>query len=398
MPPEVHAFLGASSAHRWLNCPPSAMLTADMPDTAGPAAAEGTLAHALAELKLRKYFFPMAPGPYTKALKKIQAERDQLEQKHGADKIGTWAEMESATNEYKDAINEISMAFADKPYIALEQQVDFSDIVPDGFGTADCILIGNDVLHVVDFKYGKGVPVGAEDNPQMRLYALGAANRYCLAYDIRRIRMTIVQPRNGGVSHAEEMTTEDLVSWAMDYVRPRAQLAAEGSGEYAVGDWCRFCKARSTCRARNDYNLELEGFQRKVPPMITNDEVGDALRRALDLKSWLSDLEEYALAALLTGDEIAGWKAVEGRANRAWTDQDAAFAAAKASGIDEAMLYKKVPLTLAALEKDIGKKAFEPLTPFVTVPPGKPTLAQENDRRPAITNRPTAEADFGASA
>lgn len=383
MPTEVHALLGASSAHRWLNCPPSARLTADMPDTAGAAAAEGTVAHKLAELKLRKYFFPMGPRQYSAAAKKIQA-----------DPLYT-PEMESATDEYKDAINEISLTFADKPYIALEQQVDFSWIVPDGFGTADCILIGDGILHVVDFKYGKGVPVSAEDNPQMRLYALGAWARYALAYAINRIRMTIVQPRNGGVSHAEEMTIGELEAWAEEYVKPRAQLAAEGGGEYAVGDWCRFCKARATCRARSDYNLSLEGFQQAKPPVITNDEVGDALRRARDLVSWLSDLEEYALTALLTGDEIAGWKAVEGRAVRAWTNQEAAFKAAKAAGIEEAILWERKPVSLAALEKAVGKKAFEPLTPYVTVPPGKPTLAQETDKRPAITNRPTAEADFG---
>jgi hypothetical protein len=384
MPPEVHALLGASSAKRWLSCPPSARLTESMPDTAGVAAEEGRVAHALGELKLRKFFFPMSLRTFNAALKKIQADKLYC------------PEMESATDEYKDAVNEISLTFSDKPYIALEQQVDFSDIVPDGFGTADFIAIGDDVLHIADYKHGKGIQVDAEDNPQMRLYALGALRRYDLAYPIKRVRMTIVQPRNGGVSHAEEMTVEELEAWATGYVKPRAQLAADGTGEYGVGDWCRFCKAKATCRARSDYNLSLEGFKRKMPPMITNDEIGDALRRALDLKSWLSDLEEYALSALLSGAEVAGWKAVEGRAVRAWTDQEAAFAAAKAAGIDEAVLYKRLPVTLAALEKDIGKKAFAPLTEYVTTPPGKPALAQSSDHRPAITARPTAEDDFSA--
>lgn len=385
MPSESHALLGASSAHRWLNCPPSARLTADMPDTAGVAAAEGTVAHRLAELKARKHFFPMSPAKYRAEAKKIQA-----------DPLYT-AEMESTTDEYRDALNEISLAFHATPYVALEQQVDFSDVVPGGYGTADCIMIGDGVLHIVDYKHGKGVPVSAEDNPQMMLYALGAFNRYSMFYDIQCVRMTIIQPRNGGVSHAEEMSVEDLQAWATTYVAPRAKQADEGGGEFAVGDWCRFCKARATCRARAEHNLSLEGFEKAKPEQLTNDEIGDALKRALDLKAWLSDLEEYALSALLAGEEIAGWKAVEGRAVRTWTDQEAAFAAAKAAGIDEAILWERKPVTLAALEKAIGKKAFAAtLSEYVTTPPGKPALAQSSDPRPAITARPTAADDFAA--
>jgi hypothetical protein len=379
----AHAVLGASSAQRWLNCPPSAQLTADLPDTAGQAAAEGTLAHAISELKLRKALGLISPQAFGKAAKKLRADPLYA------------AEMEHATDGYVDLVNEIALGLPTAPYIALEQRVEFSRWVPEGFGTADCIIIGDGVLHVIDFKYGKGVPVPAEGNPQIMLYALGAYLRYQFIYDIQRVRMTIFQPRNGGRSDAEDRPIADLLEWAEGYVAPRAALAAEGKGDFAVGAWCRFCKVRSTCQARSDYNLELEGFQKALPPLITDDKVGEILRRALDLKSWVSDLEEYALSALLAGKKIAGWKAVEGRAVRAWTDQEKAFAAAKDAGIDEAILYKRVPVTLAALEKDIGKKAFAPLAPYVTVPPGKPALAQESDRRPAIANRPTAQEDFG---
>lgn len=383
MTPVAHAVLGASSALRWLHCTPSALLTADMPDTAGQYAAEGTLAHAIGELKLRKRFVAgIGPRKYQAELKKLQADPLYA------------PEMDHTTDAYLDAVNDIAMALPELPYVALEQRVDYSEWVPEGYGTADCVVIGDGVLHVVDYKHGKGLQVSAEDNPQMRLYALGAYKRYTMMYQIDRVRMTIVQPRNGGVSHAPEMPISELVKWADDYVKPRAALAAEGKGEYVPGDWCRFCKARATCIARSDHNLSLERFDRALPPLLPDDVVGDILLRAQDLKSWLSDLEEYALSALLDGRAIAGWKAVEGRAVRAWTDQEAAFKAAKAAGIDEAILYKRVPVTLAALEKDIGKKAFAPLIPYVTTPPGKPTLAPETDRRPAITNRPTAEDDF----
>ena len=219
--PGVHALLSASSSERWLNCTPSARLTENMPDTTSEYAAEGTLAHSIGELKLRKRF---VSGFGAKSFKK---EFDKLK----VDPLYT-AEMDSATDEYLDAVNEIAMAFSELPYVALEQQVDYSDWVPDGFGTADCTLIGNGILHIIDFKYGKGVPVPPEDNPQLMLYGLGAYVRYALFYDIQVIRWTIVQPRNGGVSDTPEVAVSDLLNWAETYVRPRAQMADKGEGKY----------------------------------------------------------------------------------------------------------------------------------------------------------------------
>lgn len=367
-----------------------------MPDTAGPSAAAGTLAHAVAELKLRKRFVRgVGPQKYRAAMKRFGEEYARLAAEHGEDVIGTWTEMERATDEYLEAVNEIAMAYPSLPYVALEQTVDFSPWVPNGFGTADALILGDGTLHVVDFKFGRGVAVEAEGNPQMRLYALGALERYRLIYGVNAVRMTIVQPRNGGVSHAEPMAVPALFAWAETYVKPRAALAAKGEGDFAPGEWCRFCKAKATCRARSDASLALEGFERRKPPLLTDAEVGEALRQARNLKGWLADIEDYALGTLLAGGDIPGWKAVEGRSVRAWTDQEAAFQAAKEAGIDEALLYKRVPVTLAALEKDIGKAAFAPLLPYVTTPPGKPTLAPESDRRKAITARPSAEEDFG---
>lgn len=382
MPPTKHAKLGPSSAERWLNCTPSANLTEKMPEEPSEYAESGQLSHAIGELKLRKKFTTLKPSKYKTDIAKLQA--NPLYEKG----------MESRTDEYVDAVTEIANGFPELPYVALEQQVDFSEWVPGGFGTCDCLLIGSFILHIVDYKDGSGVPVEAEDNPQMKMYALGAWAWYSLIYPITTIRWTIVQPRLGGVSATQEMTLDDLLEWANTYVKPRAILADAGQGEYKPGPWCRFCKARATCRVRSDYNLDLEGFQAAPPPLLTDTELGQILTRGADLKAWLSDVQEYALRYLLDGGTVPGWKAVEGRAVRAWTDQDKAFKAVMAAGTPEAMLYTREPLSLSKVEELLGKKAFKAFTEFVTVPPGKPTLAVESDRREAITNRTDAEEDF----
>ena len=383
-----HALLSPSSASRWINCPPSALLNAEAGDRDTVFTREGTLAHAVAELKARKHFIGMGPQKYGAALRKLKA--DELWQD----------EMDGHTDAYLDALKDIAATFAEMPYVALEQRVDFSGYVPEGFGTADCIMIGGEVLHIVDFKYGKGVEVSAEDNSQLKLYAMGAIEQYMAFYDIFTVRMTIVQPRIKREPDTWELPARDLLRWAEDVVKPAAALAAAGEGEYAEGDWCRWCAVRGNCRARAAANTVLEDFGMKLPPLLTDEEVGRALTLGRRLKTWLSDLEEYALAACLNGAEITGWKAVEGRAVRAWTDQDAAFKAAKLAGVPEEMLYKREPVSLAQLEKIMGKKEFakvftQPRAMFVVTPPGKPTLVGADDKRQAITNKPDVEDDFG---
>lgn len=383
-----HALLSPSSASRWINCPPSAKLNAEAGDRDTVFTREGTLAHAVAELKARKYFIGMGPQKYGAALKKLKG--DELWQD----------EMNGHTDAYLDALKDIAATFADTPYVALEQRVDFSEYVPDGFGTADCIMIGGEVLHIVDFKYGKGVDVSAEDNPQLKLYAVGAILQYMAFYDIFTVRMTIVQPRIKREPDTWEIEARNLLYWAEHAVKPAAELAMKGEGEFAEGDWCRWCAVRANCRARAGANTALEDFGCKMPPLLTDEEVGRALTLGRRLKTWLSDLEEYALTACLNGSDIPGWKAVEGRAVRAWTDQDAAFKAAKLAGVPEEMLYKREPVSLAQLEKIMGKKAFaetftQPKAMFVVTPPGKPTLVTEDDKRDAITNKPEPEDDFG---
>lgn len=374
----AHALLGASSAHRWLECPGSALLTRDMPDTTSEYAEEGTLAHAVCESVARN---AMA-----------------LEHKVVSQTVDTFAdapqEMRECAEVYLATIREAISELGPSPYIALEQRVDYSRWVPDGFGTADCILIGGNTIHVIDYKHGKGVHVEAEDNPQLKLYALGALDRYSLLYDISTVRWSIVQPRNGGVSHAEPVFKESLLNWAEEVVRPAAELAMTANAPLKPGDWCRFCKAKGSCKARSDYYLALEGFEKADARLLSPEELSAVLQRGKDLLKWYSDLEDNALSLLLAGRDVPGWKAVEGRSVRNWTDAEAAFKKAIELGIPEGMLYERKPVTLAQLENTMGKKEFTALAEFVTVPPGKPALAPESDKRPALTSRITAEQDF----
>ena len=380
-----HSILSPSSANRWVHCPPSAKINAEAPQKDTMFTREGTLAHAVCELKARKYFLTgVGPKKFQAAMTRFRG--DELWQD----------EMDGHTDAYLDALKDIAATFADTPYVALEQRVDFSEYVPEGFGTADCIMIGGEVLHIVDFKYGKGVEVSAEENPQMKLYALGAILQYMPFYDIFTVRMTIVQPRIKRDPDTWEIAARDLLRWAEDVVKPAAELATKGEGEFAEGDWCRWCAIRGNCRKRAEAQLEAAKMDFKQPPELTDAEVGEALTLGQRLKAWLSDLEEYALATCLNGGDIPGFKAVEGRSVRAWTDADAAFTAARAAGVPEEMLYERKPVTLAALEKIMGKKPFaEALAGYVTTPPGKPTLVKSEDKRKAITNRTEPEDDFG---
>ena len=382
-----HATLSASSAHRWLTCTPSALLEAQFPDTTSEAAREGTLAHELCEIKVTNYFRTNTPEMKKQTAAQVRKiKKDPLWQD----------EMEGYTDDYLDAIKSIALSSKEKPVVAVEERVDFSEWVPGGFGTADCILIRSGVLHVVDFKYGKGVPVAAENNPQMQLYALGAWQMFGMLYPIDTVRMTIVQPRLKPEPETWEIPLPQLMQFA-EYVKQRAELAAKGEGDYTPGvEQCRFCRARAQCRARAEENVRLAGFKNLRPPLITAAEAGELLRMGEDLAAWLSDLQDWALGECLAGGEVPGWKAVEGRGSRVWTDQDKALETIQASGVDEAVLYERKPLTLAAIEKLMGKKQFaEVAGEYVEKKPGKPALVKESDKRPAISNKMTAAEAFG---
>lgn len=369
--PDTHALLSASAAKRWLNCPPSARLTENMPDTASEYAAEGTLAHALGELKVRKKFEIMKKSVYDKTLKELKA--DPLYS----------PEMDGYTDGYLDYVAAIMHSFKTKPYIAIEKRLDYSHIAPGGFGTGDCLIMCGGELHIIDFKYGKGVPVSAEDNPQLKLYALGAVREYELLYDIQNITLHIVQPRTDDGNSSWTITRAVLDEWG-ESIKPVAQLAFDGKGDFKCGDHCRFCKAKSTCRARADFMLSEAGFSSLPPELLSDDELGKVLERARLFASWLSDVENYALNAILSGKTITGFKAVEGTSRRKIIDIDGAFEVLKANGYDEAVLYERTPLGITDLEKLIGgkKKLTELIGGFIEKPQGKPTLVPADDKRP----------------
>jgi len=369
--PDIHATLSASGAERWLNCPGSIAITRDMPDTTSPHAEEGTLAHAIAELRLRKHFLePMGKATFTRRMNKLKA------------KPGFATEMLGHTEDYLDYIVEVANSFKSEPLVLAEEKVDFSGTVPGGFGTADCILIQDSTLYVIDFKYGKGVSVSAEENPQLKLYALGALYKYSWLYNIKNVHLVVFQPRNGGVNEWET-SEEALINWATFTVKPIAERAAAGVEEHSSGEWCRFCKAKATCRTRaeNDVSV-IEYFGGRLPPLLTDDEVGQMLHRVAKLKNYIKAVEEYAESQMLAGKDIPGWKLVEGRKTRAFTDMEEAFKTLSENGVEESLLWKRTPLTLAQIEKDIGKKRFgEIIGNQVIKLPGKPTVAPESDPR-----------------
>lgn len=379
-----HALLAASAAHRWLVCTPSVRLEEQFPDTTSEYALEGTLAHEIAELKLRKYFLePMSQRSFSAKLNKLK--KHELFQE----------EMLRHTDTYLDYLKGLALSFSSAPYVAIEKKVDYSAYAPEGFGTCDCIIIHGGDLYITDFKYGKGVPVSAEDNPQMKLYALGAYLEYSFLYPIKTVHLAIVQPRIDNISEWS-LPIEELLAWG-ESIKPIAQKAFNGEGEFVPGDHCRFCRAKALCRARAEHYTALEDFKGMKPPLISNEEVGQILEKAIALEAWVKELKEYALSAALKGEEIPGWKAVEGRSVRNYVDIDKAFEHLKQNGIDEAMLYERVPLTVAKLEKALGKKEFHSLLEepgLVEKQPGKPTLVPADDKRPAIQTAPEAAEDF----
>lgn len=379
--PDTHALLSASAAARWLNCPPSVRLTENMPENESSYAAEGTLAHSLAELKVRKKFEKMKKSEYDTRLSEIRS--DHLYS----------SEMDGHTETYLEYILQTAHSYNKvKPYVVDEKRLDYSAYAPGGFGTCDCVMLCRNDLHIFDFKYGKGVPVSAEDNPQLKLYALGALAEYGFLYDIQNVTLHIIQPRLDSIS-SFHMEINALTAWG-DSIRPIAQLADKGEGDFKCGDWCRFCKAKSTCRARTEDFFVLENKMNIPPELLSDNEIGEVLARARTLKNWVSDLEEYALSAILSGSEISGWKAVEGASRRRITDIDKAFEILKNEGYDESLLYEKQPLGLPALEKLVTKKRLEELIGSMIIKPrGKSALAPEDDGRKPY--RPDVKEMFG---
>lgn len=372
MPPKAHAILSASSSHRWLNCPPSARLCETYEDKGSDYAAEGTDAHSLCEYKLRKALGMGAVDP-----------SEHL----------TWysEEMEDCANGYAAYILELVEAAKEvcsDPVVLIEQRVDFSRWVEQGFGTSDAIIISDGTLRVIDYKHGLGVLVEADNNPQMMCYALGALELFDAIYDIDSVAMTVYQPRRQNVS-TFEMTKDDLYRWAEEVLKPTAELAFAGDGNFLCGEWCGFCKAKHECRARAEANLLLAQYDFKLPPLLEDSEIEVILSRADQLVSWVNDIKEYALQQAISGKDWTGFKLVEGRSNRRYTDEAAVTQAVTSAGFDP---YERKLLGITAMQKLLGKSRFEELlSAYIEKPQGKPTLVPESDKRPVMNN---AKTDF----
>ena len=376
MPPIKHALLGASSAARWIACPPSARATEGLPGGTSKYAEEGTRAHELCEAHLRNNLRWWEAGygalPLSGSIR-LDGEPDDP------------PEMVRATNQYVSFIHDLWVGFSCRPGVFIEQEVDVTRWLPGGFGTCDCLMIGDGILHIIDFKYGQGVPVNPERNPQLMYYALGAYALFEGIEEVDTVRLSIVQPRMQEEPQTWELPLADLLTWAREVLQPAAELAWKGEGEFSTGPHCRFCKAYPSCRAWQKQYGPLAGFEPyPEPATLSDEELGEWLQKLEGLAAYAKDLEEYAQQALLDGRSLPGWKLVQGRSTRKWTDQDAAFRQMEHDGIDEAMLYTRTPISLTAAEKMIGKKKFaETMSDFITRAPGTPKLAAASDPRPA---------------
>lgn len=368
-----HAILSPSAAHRWMRCTPSARLELEFDDTSGEAAAEGSAAHKLAEHKLRRALKMRSQKPIS------QYDSD---------------EMDEFTDGYVEfvleTIEEMKQTCPD-PKVLIEQRIDFSKYVPEGYGTSDTVIVGDGVLHVIDFKYGRGVLVNAENNPQAKLYGLGALEMFDGIYDVNEVSMTIYQPRRENVS-TYTVLKESLYQWAEETLKPIAKLAFEGCGEYVPGEHCQFCRAAVKCRARAEEKLSLAKFEFALPPLLSDTDIEEILLKLDDLTTWANDIKAYALGAAIShGKQWNGFKLVEGRSNRKYTNEDAVAEAAKAAGYRD--IYETKLIGITAMERLLGKSKFrEILGDYIEKPPGKPTLVALSDKRPAMNT--SAKNDF----
>ena len=367
-----HAVLSASSSERWLNCPPSARLCEGYEDKGSDYAAEGTDAHTLCEYRLKQALGIPAEDP----IENLSWYNEEME------------ECAAGYAAYVVELLETAKQTCSDPVVMIEQRVDFSRWVQEGFGTADCILIADGVLNIVDYKHGKGVEVSAEGNTQLSLYSLGALEIFDGIYDIDRVCVHIFQPRKSNVV-SSMMDKTDLYQWADTELTEKAQLAYEGQGSFSCGEWCRFCKAKAECRERAEANLALARYEFQSPALLNDEEIADILGKVDTLTAWASDVKEYALQQAISGKEWTGWKLVEGRSNRKYTSEAAVATTVEGAGFDP---YERKVLGVTAMQKMLGKTRFEELlAPYIEKPQGKPTLVPENDKRPAMN---TAKNDF----
>lgn len=360
-----HAILSASGSFRWLHCNPSARLELEFEDNESDAAAEGSAAHALCEHKLKKALRMRSKRPIS------AYSSDEMEEHSDAYVEFVLEQLEIAKKSCKD------------PLVLIEQRLDFSNYVPEGFGTGDCIIIADKKLHIIDFKYGLGILVEVVENPQMKLYGLGALEIYDSLYDIEEVSMTVFQPRRENVN-TWTISVEELKAWAENELKPKAKKAFEGEGEYLPGDWCTFCKAAIKCRARAEEKLKLAQSEFKLPPLLTDSEIEEILPKLSDLTKWANEIIAYATeSAVNHGKEWHGFKVVAGRSVRKYKDEESVAKVAEANGYKD--IYRKSLITLTEMQKLMGKAKFEEiLGAHIFKAPGKPTLAPISDKREAI--------------
>jgi len=378
-----HALLSPSGASRWLACTPSARLEESFPSSTNPAAEEGTFAHYLSELYLRNHFKMIKSVIYNTELKKAKNS-----QYYNAELNGHCQEY---VNFIVDKYNSMIQAM-----IFIEEKIDLTEYVPEGFGTGDCILIADGLLDLNDLKYGKGVLVEAKENKQLMLYALGSLKKYSLMYHIDRVQVTIYQPRLDNYS-SYEISAKDLLKWGDQYVKPRAQLAFDGEGEYVPGDHCKFCKARNSCKALADHHMSLAKYAFEDPNKLKDQDISDILEKAQSFTSWLSDIQSYALQQAVYNDKVwPGFKLVAGRSNRKYANEEAIIKSLKKAKIDSALFMTDPKLVgIGTLEKNIGKAEVEKYCgKYIIKPPGAATLVPEWDKRPALSSAEAAKEAF----
>lgn len=378
-----HALLSASSAERWINCTPSARLNEALPDTSSVYAAEGTLAHTIGELMLQLKIFHQG-SPNVDILRQM-AELSNHELYY-----------EGMKDEVEDYVNYVieqyhaAIAKTKDAVIFLEEKLDYSKYVPEGFGTGDCIIIADGEMEIIDLKFGKGVEVSPVNNPQLMLYALGAYERYGFIYGIDKITMTIAQVRLNNIS-SSTVSVDMLEEWAESKVKPAAEIAFKGKGDTVPGPWCGFCKVRNTCKARA--NMYLNYHPPEDPNLMNSEDLAKILAIVDDMAKWAKEVKDYALEEALKGNKIPGFKLVEGRSNRTITDEEALAQLLISKGYTEDKIYKPKALEgITNLEKVIGKKKFTELAGKLVIKPvGKPTLVTIDDKRPELNS---ADDDF----
>ena len=369
-----HAVLSPSGASRWMACTPSARLEESFPDSTSEAAEEGTVAHTLGELLIKQKLKLLTKAQFNKLFKEIEADKYYSGSMHEyADEYATFVveKFNAAKKQTSDA------------EIFIEQKIDLTQFIPEGFGTGDCFIVADRILDFTDYKHGKGVRVDAVNNKQMMIYALGAYIEFSILFEIETVRMTIYQPRIDNIS-TFEISVKELLEWAEKELKPRAQLAFDGKGNYVPGDHCRFCRAKALCKANANKQMKpITNNHYKNPDLMNKLDVSYIVKEGDTIVKWINSVKEFALAEALKGESFVGLKIVEGRSNRKYSDPDEVAKTLIAAGYKEAIIYKKNLLGLTEMSETLGKKKMEELlNNLIIKPSGKPSLVDIADKRP----------------